>query len=311
MEGFARSTAGKNQLRLRAGSGQEKTIRIVRRPGGRPLRGPSGAGTETSPQAISPATTARESPDDLPMSPLKYSAKGRLTDCLLLSFRTPRDDAKKFIPRGFKLLTHNNMAFWNVCACRVEGLHPGGLPFVSFTYHLVSYRLHVRVPASNNHELRGMYNVRTDVDHGFVKSAGNMTTDMKFESAKIALKNSDGVYDLAVEDTRDGIGDSYFLGERTDEWYLEADSCFADADEARRVLRHTPQGLSLDKRGRVVDVIDMERDDGAWKESPMRVARSGFAFFKHMEQPEAFLELATAVDPLVCTWRIGGTDLLN
>jgi len=245
------------------------------------------------------------------MSPLRYTMKGRVTDCVLLSFRTPRDHVKGLLPRGFKLLTHNNMAFWNVCICTVESLHPATLPFVRLTYRHVSYRLMVRVPVSNNKELRGLYFVRSDADNGTVCSFGNMLTDFKFNRADIVVKSGDGVLDVSVENTRDGIADSYFLGERTDEYYLPPDSCFADPEEARKILRYTPTGMSLDKRGRVVDLAEVERDEKAWKEAPMRVARAGFAFFRNMDQPEAGLETAVAVDPVDYVWRLGGTALLN
>ncbi len=245
------------------------------------------------------------------MSPLRYTIRGRLTECVQLAFRTPRDHVRKLIPRGFKLLTHEGFAFWSVCISRTEGIRPAGIPpFMSVTCHHVSYRLLVRVPVSGGKELRGSYFIRSDTDNSLVCTGGNILTDFHFHRSRIALKREDSLLDITVEDPR-GVAEGYMIGEITDECVLTPDSCFADEDEAHRVLKLHPRGLSLDKGGRVVDIAEMQRDDKAMKEHPIRVGRWGFTFLRHMDQPEAHLETGNWLEPLDYSWRLGETALLN
>ena len=45
---------------------------------------------------------------------------GRLSHCVLLSYRTPTDSVRGLLPPGLELRTHNGFAFWNIVVCRVE-----------------------------------------------------------------------------------------------------------------------------------------------------------------------------------------------
>ena len=84
------------------------------------------------------------------MKNFTISAVGRLSDCLLLSYRTPADAVRQLLPRGLELVTRGPFAFWNVVACRVDGMRLAGLPAsCGVSYSHVAYRLHVQARTGN------------------------------------------------------------------------------------------------------------------------------------------------------------------
>src|SRR5215213_8264418 len=90
---------------------------------------------------------------------------GRLSECLLLSYRTPARAVRKLVPGHLELVTRDGWAFWNVLACRVEGMRPAGVPkSLGVDYHHVAYRLHVKARTAAGETLRGLYFVRSDAD---------------------------------------------------------------------------------------------------------------------------------------------------
>src|SRR5258705_13594760 len=130
---------------------------------------------------------------------LNLTAAGRLSECLLLSYRTPAESVRRLVPPGLELVTRGPFAFWNVVACTVDRMRPAGLPgCCGVSYHHVAYRLHVQAHAGNGEgTLRGLYFVRSDADSGLVGRLGNLFTDFRFHPADVELSSRDGVLTLA------------------------------------------------------------------------------------------------------------------
>jgi hypothetical protein len=254
---------------------------------------------------------------------LNLTAAGRLSECLLLSYRTPADSVRHLLPRGLELVTRGGYAFWNVVACTVEHMRPALLPACcGVTYHHVAYRLHVQArTATGDGTLRGLYFVRSDADSGLVGRLGNLFTDFRFRPAAVELSSRDGVLTVAVQgrggapDPRDGEpagdpGDAIArvtVDGNADAGFIAPGSPFASVAEAERILRYVPLAMSVDLDGRYLKLAEVVRDDAAWRERPVRVLESHFRFFDALGLPasDVQLERATRVDPINYRWKLG------
>jgi hypothetical protein len=254
---------------------------------------------------------------------LNLSTAGRLSECLLLSYRAPAESVRHLVPRGLDLVTRGGFAFWNVVACTVQNMRPAWMPeWCGVSYHHVAYRLHVQArTATGDGTLRGLYFVRSDADSALVGRLGNLLTDFQFHPARVELSTRDGVLTVAVQergetpDPRDGepagaAGDAIarvMVDGNVDAATLADGSPFASVAEAERVLRYAPLGLSVDLDGRYLKLAEVVRDEAAWSERPVRVLESHFRFFDALglEKSDVQLERATRVAPIEYRWRLG------
>jgi len=235
---------------------------------------------------------------------------GRLSDCVLLAYRTPAASVAHLLPNGLELVTHGQWAFWNIVACRVEAMRPILCPrWMGSSYLHVAYRLYVRAHAQSE-VLDGLYFVRSDADSLPVRLLGNALTDFRFHKATIALLvDGEGVL-LSVKGTLNSAGDAGLravFGTPT----LASDSCFESYAQAQRFLKYRPIALSPDRRGRRIRVAEVSRDESAWRESPLSVSDARWAFFDRLAQRDVRLELATRVEPLDYRWRLGRSCVLR
>ena len=84
---------------------------------------------------------------------------------------------------------------------------------------------------------------------------------------------------------------------------LPSGSCFASLDEAQRILKYQPVGLSCDQRG--IKLAEIFRNEDDWRERPVAVVDHEYAFFRKIGQTDVALELATWVEPIDYRWRLG------
>jgi hypothetical protein len=262
---------------------------------------------------------------------LTLTTAGRLTECLLLSYRTPAAAVRPLVPRGLELVTRGGFAFWNVVACTVEHIRPSMLPEgCGVSYRHVAYRLHVQAhpaDASGNGgaPLRGLYFVRSDADSRLVGGVGNLVTDFHIHPADVELAASNGVLTLAVRgheetpdphdgepagDVSDAIVRVSVAGDGHNDAALLAPppgSPFASAEDADRVLRYQPLGLSVDLDGRYVKLAEVIRAESKWSERPVRVLEAHFRFFESLGlgEQDVQLERATRVAPVDYRWKLG------
>jgi Uncharacterized conserved protein (COG2071) len=235
---------------------------------------------------------------------------GRISDCVLLAYRTPTATVAHLLPSGLQLVTHGPWAFWNIVACRVEAMRPTFCPrWLGSSYLHVAYRLYVRAHAQSE-VLDGLYFVRSDADSLPVSFLGNRATDFRFHKATIALSVDAEAVSLSVSGTRDGIANARLragVGSPT----LTTDSCFESYASARQFLKYRPIALSPDRRGNRVKVAEVIRDESKWRESPLRVLDARWGIFDRLAQHDAHLELATRVQPLDYCWRLGRSYALR
>jgi hypothetical protein len=243
---------------------------------------------------------------------------GRLSECLLLSYRTPARTVRDLVPPCMELVTRDGWAFWNVVACTVENMRPAGVPRrLGVSYHHVAYRLLVRAKTADGATLRGLYFVRSDADSRLVSEFGNAMTDFRFHPATVELSRADDngseLLTVSVRGTgQDGKGDALarVLAPRGDA-NVAADpmpplgSPFHSAEEAAEFLKYCPLGLSVDLDGRYLRLAEVVRDEKAWRERPVRVIEAHWPFLRALGQDQLHLERATRVAPIDYKWRLG------
>ncbi|MBB6430047.1 DUF2071 domain-containing protein [Algisphaera agarilytica] len=246
---------------------------------------------------------------------MNLTMTGRLTDCVLLSYRTPAETVAGLIPEGLELVTRGPWAFWNIVACRVEGMRPAfpgavdAPAALGVTYHHVAYRLLVQAMTDRADVRKGLYFVRSDADARVLGAVGNWTTDFKFHAAEMALAAEPDTYTLGVR-TADGRADATLrLDGRPPR--LEMGSCFPTLQDAQEFLKYQPYALAVTGREgrRRLRIAEVQRDEAAWAETPVSVDVAEFGLFEEFGQSEHVrFELATRVAAMDYTWKLGRTE---
>jgi hypothetical protein len=246
---------------------------------------------------------------------LPFAMKGRLSECLLLSYRTPARSVRHLVPGTMDLVTRDGWAFWNVLACRVEGLRPAGAPAcLGVDFRHVAYRLHVKARTAEGNTLDGLYFVRSDADKRRVRRLGNLLTPFRFNAAGVELSAAkrDGaeVLTVAVTGRDDAAANDALLRVEAGAgiepvWQPGTGSPFDSADDAGRFLKYRPLAIGPDLDGRYLELAEVVRDESKWRERPVRVLEAHFKFLRRLGQDELHLERATRVDPIEYRWRLG------
>jgi hypothetical protein len=244
---------------------------------------------------------------------LPFAMKGRLSECLLLSYRTPARSVRHLVPKSMDLVTRDGWAFWNVVACRVEGLRPAGVPAcLGVDYGHVAYRLHVKARTAAGDALDGLYFVRSDADSRRVSRFGNLLTPFRFNPAAVELsvapRDGGDVLTVAVTGSDEQAANDALVRVATG-----ADAApqpapgspFDSAADAARFLKYRPLALAPDLDGRYLELAEVVRDESRWRERPVRVIEAHFKFLQRLGQDELHLERATRVDPIDYRWRLG------
>ncbi len=114
--------------------------------------------------------------------PLPFLAhlRGRLDECILLTYRTPAEAIRPLLPPGGGLepITHHargtEWAFWNVALCSIEALRPFPTPHaLGMSCQFVAYRLLVK-----GAEQTGVYFCRTDLDHSLIARTAALSGEL-------------------------------------------------------------------------------------------------------------------------------------
>lgn len=247
---------------------------------------------------------------------------GRLSDCVLLSYRTPATSVADLLPDGLELVTRGPWAFWNVVACRVDAMRPAfpgavdAPQALGVTYHHVAYRLLVQAMTDRADVRKGLYFVRSDADARVLGTVGNWMTDFKFNAADITLHAARPIaagneYALDVT-TADGVGDAMLRLEPTPPT-LAAGSCFPTLQDAQEFLKYQPYALAVtgQQGQRQLRIAEVQRDEAAWVETPVSLREADFALFRELGQTdEMHFELATRIAAMDYTWKLGRREAL-
>lgn len=231
---------------------------------------------------------------------------GRLSECLLITYRTPSESVEHLVPAPLQMVTRDRWAFWNIVACRIEKMRPIGAPHLfGMSYYHVAYRLYVRAACAGGEVIEGLYFVRSDADNFLVSELGNLASDFRFHTA--AIKHFEDAGRLIFEVRNSGT-DARLCVNVEEEPGIARDSCFASMKEAAQFLKYRPLGLSCEDGW--LRVAEVFRDESKWKETPVSIEEARWSLFDRLAQNETALELATRVAPIDYRWRLGRRERL-
>ena len=228
---------------------------------------------------------------------------GLLSECILLSYRTPVGSVRSLVPRQLELVTHGDWAFWNIVACRIESMRPTGVPRVfGIAYHHVAYRLYVRAQTRNGTVLDGLYFVQSNADSRVMVMTGNLLSDFQFHFAPVELSGDSTNIAFSVKHPKEA---AHCIARQMPAFELQPGSCFNSPEEAKAFLKYRPVGIAIDGAGKQLKLAEVIRDETAWEEVPLTVESARWQFLKGLGQAETHLELATRVRPIEYRWRLG------
>jgi uncharacterized protein YqjF (DUF2071 family) len=228
-----------------------------------------------------------------------FAVTGRLCRCWLIAWRTPVEAARPLLPPPLELVTHGGFAFWNVVICRLGGVRPVGLPAaVGVGYWHVAYRLLARAKLRTGEEITGLYFVRSDADQPLIVAAGNLLTDFRFHSARVAVEEEESAIRCEVDAP---VASARFHLLRDAHAQLASESPFDSLEQAAAFLKYTPIALSPHGAG-AVNIVRVARDEQAWCTRTIGIAGAEAEF---LQPSRAVPELAFEVDPLEYRWRRG------
>lgn len=247
----------------------------------------------------------------MPRPPFPLTMVGRLSWCVLLSFRVHAEAVEREIPRGLELVTREaygrRWAFWNVVVCRVERMRPAGLPrMLGVSYHHAAYRLLVRARGRDGGEVRGLYFVRSDGDAPILGALGNLVSDFRFHRARVRMVREPDLTSIRVRPSDDRADVDLFLyPAREPPAVPQAGSAFDSMEEACAFLRYPPLAMCPEADGRGVRLAEVLRDDAAWHERVLATGNCRVQFLEPWRDAGLALELATWVEPIDYRWRLG------
>ena len=228
---------------------------------------------------------------------------GRMEECVLLAYRTPAASVRALLPRGLELLTRGEWAFWNVMACRIDGMRPAGLPsWLGVRYRHVAYRLYAQARLASGQSQRGLFFVHSDVDHRALAAVGNRVADFRMHAASIDLRVTADDVSLDVESR---VAGARLRARRAKAARLAAGSPFTSVADASAFLEYAPIGLAIDATGGNVKLAEVSRDESLWREEPLDVIETRWSFLDRLSQHDLHLERATLVSPIDYRWRLG------
>lgn len=229
----------------------------------------------------------------MPLLRNPFTIRGRLAQCWLFALRSPVESVRPMLPAPLELITHGGFAFWNVVVCRIERIRPTWTPTsIGVDCSHVAYRLYARIPGGDG----GLYFLRSDCDNRLIAVAGNLLTDFRFHMSRIRIQETDSQVGVVVESSDAPLR---AIMDRITPPLLSPNSPFESLGEAASFLKYEPRGLSVESPERV-NVVQIVRDEAAWKYRLLHVVSAEFRFFRAIP---AELEVCYEVQPIDYQWN--------
>ena len=222
---------------------------------------------------------------------------GHLAQCWLFTYRTPLATARRLLPAPLEPVEFGGFAYWNIVVSRIAAMRPLGFPaFVGVGYWHVAYRLYARFQPESGPALEGLYFLRSDCDSAPMILAGNVMTDFNFHHARVSALRRAGADYLRIASPD---APAHAILQSHAPAALPPGSPFASLDEAAARLKYKPNGLSLAPGG-AVNVVQIVRDEAAWRGRLVTVESAHWAF---LDDYEAYPEICYAVAPIDYRWN--------
>jgi hypothetical protein len=222
---------------------------------------------------------------------------GAIDRCWLFTYQTPEEEARSLLPGQLEPVTRAGCAFWSVVVCHLRCMRPKGLPAaVGMSYWHAAYRFYVRFHPASGPPVEGLYFLRSDCDRPLMTLMGNLLTDYNFHTAGIEVAEEPSRVQFSI---RSPDAPAAAMIDRAQPPRLPAHSAFATLEEAAAFLKYQPRGISPAPGG-WASIVDIERDEAAWRSRIVTVAEARWTFF---EGKTVRPEICYEVEPIAYQWN--------
>lgn len=234
---------------------------------------------------------------------MKRDHVGRVTECLMLNYRTPADSVRHLLPAGLEPVTRGPWAYWNVAACRVETMRPANITATpGAVVHHIAYRLRAQAMTADAQLHRGFFVVRSDSDAPRLGVSPPRPDGVDTPTSRIVLDATRQTLRLRVTPADPSDVD---VATSDGPPRREPGSSFATLLDVREFCQREPNGLSIEHRDGVamLCMAEVRCEAGVWQETPVRIEHARLGFFDHLSQTQhACLEYAARVAPFGFEW---------
>jgi len=205
-----------------------------------------------------------------------FGVRAYFRQCLTLTYAVPPDVARRLLPPGLELETHDGHAFIAVALVQTKSLRPAGLPArLGQDFFLAGYRVFTTFTLPNGRRLRGLRILRSDADRLAMVIGGNLLTHYNYHRCDAVVEVSPDRLHFTVS-TRDGLGTLDVMADLSNP-ALPTGSPFRSVREARRFAGPLP--FTFDYECETNAIIAIRAIRANWQPTPVSVEVRRISFF--------------------------------
>jgi hypothetical protein len=188
---------------------------------------------------------------------------------LVLTYAFPCDLLRPLLPPGLALDTYGGFGFLAIALVQTERLRPSFLPAaLGRNFFLSGYRIFARLSGKTG-SLRGLRILRSDTNHRWMVTAGNLLTHYHYRLCQAELRMRPGEIEWNIRTPRQDA-DLHVIAHTRDEPALPpAGSPFLNFNAARRFAGPLP--YTFDYEAQTHSIIRIQGVRQEWHPRPVRV----------------------------------------
>jgi hypothetical protein len=198
-----------------------------------------------------------------------FSVKAFFNQALVLTYAFPSDVLQPLLPPGLALDTYGEYGFLAIAMVQTERLRPSFLPSaLGRDCFLSGYRIFARL-ANRTSSLRGLRILRSDTNHRWMVSAGNVLTHYQYRLCQAELRERPGEIEWNIRTPRQEA-DLHVIAHIGDgPAPLPAGSPFLNVKDARRFAGPLP--YTFDYEAETHSIIRIQGVRREWHPKPVAV----------------------------------------
>lgn len=230
-----------------------------------------------------------------------FAVEAFFDSSLVLTFATPKEQLKNFIPECLELDTfQDKWAFLAVAMVQTKDLRPKGFPkFLGNDFFLIGYRIFVRYTNKSGKRLRGLYIIKSETDKKKMEFLGNLFTHYSYTTTDIqqsingnfrTIKSDHSKFQITIEQT-------------DNETQIPESSPFSDWKDARKFAGPLPHTFTYNPLDKTVLIIEGVRQN--WKPEPVKIENWHFEFLNCLKLQNVVLANAFEIKNVPYHWKKG------
>lgn len=224
---------------------------------------------------------------------------------LVLTYAFPPEVLQPLLPEGLVLDTFRGYAFLAVAMVQTQNLRPAFLPAaMGSNFFLTGYRIFTRL-AGNAHSKRGLRILRSDADHPWMVTAGNLLTHYNYQLCKANVEERGRELYWTVRTPRAEADLEVRAHLSDDPAPLPRTSPFSTLKEARRFSGPLPYTFDYEEATHSIIAIHALRQSWNPKPVAVEVLRNRFLEQEPFCSVEPLLANAFHVQDVPYQWERG------